>query len=104
MFSQLQFLLFLLVLFNYNNSALELLTRVAGNDLGDLRSEAAQLLLQRRGSVQRRHARLPQTLHPLPLPPEVRHGRVPVQNEERRGPPLVFQGPRVASAENGGYF
>lgn len=70
-------------------------TRLARHDLGDLGPQAAELVLQRGGAVQSGHTRLPQTLHPFALAPEVGHGRVPVEHQQGRRPPLLPEGARV---------
>lgn len=70
-------------------------TRITCHDLGDLCTESAELVLQGGGTVQRRHPRLPQPLHSFAFTAEVGHRGVPVEHQERRGPPLVFQGTAI---------
>ncbi len=66
-------------------------TRITCHNLGDLCTESAELVLQGGGPVQRRHPGLPEPLHSFALTAEVGHRWVPVEHQERRGPPLVFQ-------------
>lgn len=66
------------------------LTRITCHNLGDLCPESAELLLQGGSAVQCSHTGLLKPFHPFAFTAKVGNGRVPVEHQERRGPPFVL--------------
>lgn len=71
-------------------------TRITCHNLGDLRAESAELLLQSGSAVQCRHPGLLKPFQPFALTAEVGHRRVPVEHQERCWTPFMLQGTSVA--------
>lgn len=92
-YSNLQLTLFTLLALRF---LLWLPTRITRHNLGDLCTKSAEFVLQGGSAVQRRHPGLLEPLHPFTLAAEVGHRWVPVEHQERRGPPFVFQRATVA--------